>query len=329
MPSLKTLIVIPLDRRLTGGYTQGILMLYIVGHKNPDTDSIVSAIVLADYFRKTGRESKAGRVGKINNETKFILEKAKVKPPPLVKNLAKKGVFLVDHNEVEQAGSGIEEAEILGILDHHKLGGIKTKEPVYARIEPIGSTSTLIFKLFQEMNFSLKKTQAFLLLAGILSDTLKFTSPTTTKEDKEAAGILAKISQQDPNILSQEIFRARSDIAGIKLKDLFFSDYKEYKEKRITFGISVHETLSPEILLKKEREIFSLLENLKNEKKLNLIFFGLIDILKKETCLFLLGEEEKRIAEKAFGKEVKGNLLLLPGIVSRKKQILPFILQLL
>jgi manganese-dependent inorganic pyrophosphatase len=298
-------------------------MIYIVGHKNPDTDSIVSAIVMADYFQKTGKQSKALRVGKINKETKFVLNKAKIKLPSLVKNLSKKKVFLVDHNEIEQAGIGIERAEIFGILDHHKLGGIKTKEPIYVRIEPIGSTSTLVFNLFQEKKIQLKKNQAFLLLSGIISDTLKLTSPTTTKEDRKAVEILARISQTNINTFSQEIFKIRSDISGIKLKDLIFSDYKEYKEENLSFGIGAHETLNPDVLLKKEKEIFSILE------KLNLIFFALVDILNKKTYFFLPGDKEKEIAEKAFKKKTKENLLLLLGVVSRKKQIVPPILKVL
>ena len=312
-------------------------MIYIVGHKNPDTDSIVSAIVMADYFQKTGKQSKAFRTGKINRETKFILDKIKIKPPSLVENLAKKKVFLVDHNEIDQAGTGIERAEIFGILDHHKLGGIKTKEPIYVRIEPIGSTSTLVFNLFQEKKIRLKKSQAFLLLSGIISDTLKLTSPTTTKEDRKAVEILAKISQTNINTFSQEIFKIRSDISGIKLKDLIFSDYKEYKEKDLTFGIGVHETMNPGIVLKKDKEILSTLETFKKDKKLNLIFFALVDILNKKTYLFLTGDKEKEIAEKAFKKRAKRinpllskeNLLLLPGVVSRKKQIVPPILKVL
>ncbi|MDP2967039.1 MAG: manganese-dependent inorganic pyrophosphatase [bacterium] len=313
-------------------------MIHIVGHKNPDTDSIVSAIVMADYFQKIGKQSKALRVGKINKETKFVLNKAKIKLPSLVKNLSKKKVFLVDHNEAEQAGTGIERAEIFGILDHHKLGGgMKTKEPIYVRIEPIGSTSTLVFNLFQEKKIQLKKNQAFLLLSGIISDTLKLTSPTTTKEDKKAAEILARISQEDIDALSQEIFKIRSDISGIKLEDLIFSDYKEYKEENLIFGIGLHETLSPEVLLKKEKEIFSILEKIKKGKKLDLIFFALVDILKRKTYFFLPGDKEKEIAEKAFKKRAKRinpllskeNLLLLPGVVSRKKQIVPSILKVL
>jgi len=305
-------------------------MIHIVGHKNPDTDAIVSAIVLADYFKKMGKKSQALRVGKINRETRFVLNKVKIRPPSLVKSLARKKVFLVDHNEKEQAGDGIERAEISGVLDHHKLGGsIRSKEPIYVRIEPVGSTSTLIFKLFQEMNFQLRKNRAFLLLSGILVDTLKFTSPTTTKEDKKAAEILAKICQEDVNAISQEIFKIRSDISGIKLENLIFSDYKEYQEKSLTFGIGVHETLNPGILLRKENKIFSTLERLKKEKKLNLFFFALVDILKRKTYLFLTGEKEKEIARKAFKKKTEENLLLLPGVVSRKKQIVPPILKVL
>ena len=132
-------------------------MIYIIGHKNPDTDSIVSAIVMADYFNKQGEKAKPARVGKINKETDFVLKQANAKPPLLIKNLAKKQVFLTDHNEFTQAGDGIESAEITGVLDHHKLGGTKSQSPIYFRIEPLGSTSTLIFKLFEERNFKLNK----------------------------------------------------------------------------------------------------------------------------------------------------------------------------
>ncbi len=305
-------------------------MIYIIGHQNPDTDSIVSAIVLADYFNKTGKKAKALRVGKLNKETNFILSKAKTKPPSLAKTLAGKKVFLVDHNELKQAGPGIEKAEISGILDHHKLGGISTKDPIYARLEPIGSTSALIFKIFQETNFKISKTHAFLLLSGIVLDTLNLTSPTTTKEDKKALQALAKISKTNIKNFAEEVFKIRSDISGIKIKDLIISDYKDFKEKGVSFGIGVHETLYPENILKKEKEIFSALSALKKEKKIKFLFFALVDIFKKESYFFL-ENKEKEIAEKAFQKKkkIKDNLFLLPGVVSRKKQMGPPILEVL
>jgi manganese-dependent inorganic pyrophosphatase len=136
-------------------------MFYICGHKNPDTDSIVSAIVMEDYFKKLGKKAKAVRVGKINRETEFVLKQTKTNPPVLIKKLSGKEVFLVDHNDLEQAGEGTARAEIAGVLDHHCLSGdIKTSLPIYFRVEPVGCTSTLIFKLFQEKEILLNKKQA-------------------------------------------------------------------------------------------------------------------------------------------------------------------------
>ena len=302
-------------------------MIHVIGHKNPDTDSIVSAIVLADYLKQQGKKVQAFRAGKINKETEFILNKAKTKAPFLIKSLAGKKVFLVDHNETEQSLSGIEKAEIVGILDHHKLGGTKTKEPIYVRIEPIGSTSTLIFKLFQESKIKIKQNHAFLLLTGIILDTLKLTSPTTTKEDEITLKKLALISKTNINKISEEIFKIRSDVSGIKIKDLILCDYKDFQEKNITFGVAVHETTNPENVLKKQKQIFSELEKIKKVKKINLIFFVLVDIFKKEALFFLSGKKEKDIIGKALKKEIKENLILLPGVVSRKKQMIPLIIK--
>ncbi len=257
-------------------------MIYTIGHKNPDTDSVVSAIVMADYLKKRTGRAKALAFGKIGREAKFVLKKAGSELPSLTKNLTGKKVFLVDHNELSQAAFGIEKAEIVGIIDHHKLGGISTKEAIHVRIEPIGSTSTLIFKFFLENNFKPNKKQAFLLLAGIISDTLNLTSPTTTKEDKDAVKFLSKNYKIDAKSLSKEMFKVRSDISGVKVGELIVSDYKEFKEKNIVFGFGVYETLNPQALLEKKNEVFSNIEKIKKEKKLDLLFFGLVDIFKKE-----------------------------------------------
>ena len=312
-------------------------MFYICGHKNPDTDSIVSAIVIADYFNKTGKKAKAIRVGKINRETEFVLKQAKTKspslklrrakPPALIKSLANKQVFLVDHNELEQAGDGIDKAEIVGVLDHHRLSGdIKTSLPIYFRVEPVGCASTLIFKLFQEKEISLNKKQAFLLLCAILSDTLKFNSPTTTKEDIKIAKKLSEICKQNINKLAEKMFQAKSDISGINLKDLILQDYKKFNGSGKDFGIGVCETVLPETVLEKKQEILKLLPQIKKQKRLDLIFFAVVDIIKKQTYLFVVGEKEKLIAEKGFNKKSKDNLIFLPGIVSRKIQIAPRII---
>jgi manganese-dependent inorganic pyrophosphatase len=302
-------------------------MFYITGHKNPDTDSIVSAIVMADYFHKLGQKAKAIRVGKINKETEFVLKQAGVKPQILIKSLANKQVFLVDHNELNQIGDGIEKGEIIGVLDHHRLGGgIITGSPIYFRIEPVGCTSTLIFKLFEEKNFKLSKTQALLLLSAILSDTLKFNSPTTTKEDIKIAKKLAEICKQNINDWAKKMFKAKSDITGISIKDLILLDYKKFEEKNTSFGIGVAETVLPKAILDKRQKILELLPQIKKQRKLDLMFFSVVDIIKQQTHLFAASEKEKLIAEKGFKKKIKNGVMFLPGVVSRKKQIVPIII---
>ncbi len=304
-------------------------MIAIIGHKNPDTDAVVSACVMGDFLKKRGQKAQAFRAGKVNKETEFVFKEAGIKIPPLIKNISKKEVFLVDHNESEQSVSGIEKADVTGVLDHHKLGGLKNDKPVYFRIEPIGSTSTLIFKLFQENNFILNKKQAFLLLCGILSDTLKFKSPTATPEDIKIAKQLAKICKSNIEELAKEMFKAKSDISGMSLKDLIFMDYKEFQKNKTKFGIGVHETVNPKNVLDKRDEIIKTISSSKKKLNTPLIFFAVVDILKKESYLFVAGEKEKLISKKAFKKTNKNNLVFLSKIVSRKKQIAPAILNVL
>lgn len=309
--------------------------IIIIGHQNPDTDSIVAPLALAVFFKKIKKpflgfsdfKTKVVRAGNLNKETKFILNYFQKKKPPLIKSLAKKNVFLIDHGDYEQAAEGIRRANIVGILDHHKLGGIKTALPIFYRAEPIGSSSTIIAKMFFENNLSLDKKIAGLLLAGIISDTLEFASPTTTQEDKETAKILAKISEEKIDKLSKKMFEAKSDISGISLDKLVAADYKEFKAGRIDFAIGVHETTSPEKLMEIKEKLFSALKRSKKKRKMDLTFFALIDILKKNSTLFVLGEKEKDVAQGVFKKKAKDNLIFLSDIVSRKKQILPPILK--
>lgn len=298
-------------------------MIYLVSHKNPDTDSIVSSLVMKYFLKKSGQKVKACRIGEVNKETAYVLDYLKEKAPALIKNVAGKKLFLVDYNEIEHGGKGMEKAEIIGILDHHRLGGVETVMPIFSRTEPLGSTSTLVSKMFKEKGFVLQKKQAALLLAGIISDTLKFVSPTTTKEDKKIAKELEKISSENIDKLATEMFKARFDMSGINLKDLLTKDYKEFKLGNIMIGIAAWETPSSQKILEKKSEIIERLKKMKKQRRIGLIYFGTLDIFKKECNLVVIGEEEKKVAEKAFGKKEKENIICLPGVISRKKQIVP------
>jgi len=305
--------------------------LIIVGHKNPDTDSVAAACALAEFLKKapkilpwfSGFKPIPSRIGPLNKETKFIFNYFQKSVPCLIKNVKNKNVFLVDHNEHGQAADGIEKADVLGVIDHHSLGGMETASPIFYYAEPVGSASTIIAKMFLKNDISLSRKTAGILLAAILSDTLKFTSPTTIPEDKNIAKILAAISKEDIGELSQKMFEAKSDLRGIPVQKLISQDYKEFKVKKISFGIGVLETVNPTQAEEKKKEIFSSLAQFKKKRKMDLIFFVLVDILKKNSKIFLLGEKEKLTAEKAFKKKSEGDFLFLPGIVSRKKQMIP------
>ncbi len=309
--------------------------IFSIGHKNPDTDSIIASIIFCEFIKKLKKPIagfstgiiKAVRAGELNNETKFVLKYFKQTPPLLMKNLKNKKVILIDHGDYEQAVGGIENAEIIGVIDHHKLGGIKTAEPIFYRAEPVGSTSTIIAKIFLENNLSFNKKTAGLLLAGILSDTLNLTSPTTTGDDKKIVKILNKIAKENISAFSRKMFEAKSDISGISPAKIVSSDYKEFKAGEINFGIGVWETTSPQKVKEIKNEIFDALNKLKKVRNMDLMFFVLVDIFKRNSEIFILGEKEKTIAEKVFRKEVKNNLLFLPGVVSRKKEILPPLLK--
>jgi len=305
------------------------MKINIIGHKSPDTDSVVSSIVLVDLLEKkkgplnfSDSEIEPKRTGKLNKETKFVLNYFKKETPSLVKSARKKNVFLVDHGGYEESVDKIKEAEIVGVLDHHRLGGISTDSPIFYRTEPLGSTSTILAKMFYENEVSLIKKQAGLLLAGILSDTLNLTSPTTTKVDKRIAKKLSEISKEDPEKLAEKMFQAKSDISDIPFKELIKKDYKEYKSGGTNFGIGVWETIAPRKIKENKEEILSALKKFKKRSKMDLIFFASIDIFKNEAEIFLL-EEEREVAEKVFNKKPKDNLILLKKVSSRKKQLVP------
>ncbi len=306
------------------------MKINIIGHKNPDTDSIVSSIILKDVLEKKkgpfnldNFQFKATRSGKLNKETKFVLSRFKEKAPSLVKSGKKKKVFLVDHGSYEESIKNIEEAEIFGVLDHHRLGGINTSCPIFYRAEPLGATSTILAKIFFENNISLSKKKAGMLLAGILSDTLNLTSPTTTKTDKKIAEKLSEISGEDKEKLSQKMFQEKSDISDISFSDLIKKDYKEFESSGTKFGIGVWETTNTEKIKEKKKEIISALKKFKKERKLDFLFFASVNILKKESDLFLIGEKESEASKVVFKKKINENIMFLPDVVSRKKQILP------
>ncbi len=299
-----------------------------IGHKNPDTDSIISAMIVSHYSRGIfGCDAEAKRAGEINNETKFILsllpESSGIKSPELATVVGEEKVILVDTTEPNQILEGINEKNLFAIIDHHNLGGMKSSKPIYARIEPLGCSCTVLFKILKEKGIDISKDAAYLMTSAIISDTLFLNSPTTTGDDKKALDELNKIAKLNLEEHSMEMFKAKSSLEGIKIEEIIVEDYKFFEMGKSKVGIGVWETVAPESIDEKKAEILEALKDKKNQDNLDYMFFGVVDILKKNTSLYLIGDDEEVLAKEIFKGELENNEMFLKGIVSRKKQIVP------
>ncbi len=289
----------------------------VIGHKNPDTDSAVSAFVWSRALSKTGKEARFAMAGKPNRETELVFKKAGVEIPE--PETPKGEVFLVDHNEAGQMAGSPD--QVIGVIDHHKLG-LSTDGPIYFRNEPLGSTSSVIKKITEEMSVELEEEEEILLLCGIISDTLKFNSPTTTEKDIEYARRMAERVNLDIDSLAEEMFKAKSDFSGMNLKEIIEADYKDFEMGDFSVGVGVAEVAVVDFFENKDEEIINNLKKIKKEKSIDYLFFGVIDIIKKTTHLYSASDKEVELAVEAF--EAEGdNPEALEGLASRKKQIIP------
>ncbi len=302
---------------------------FVAGHQSPDTDSVISAITFSLYLKKSGINAEPVIVGKPNRETKFILNHVKEKVPKSMMKASANGKFyLVDHGGVEQAIEGLKEENIVGVIDHHQMMELNTAEPILYRCEVIGSTSTLIAKMFNEKGWKLNKKTASLLAAGIISDTLNLTSKTTTNDDKKILKELSRLAEINVKDFSKKMFEAKSDMSGMDLKKILLNDFKEYDHKGKKLGVGVFETVDAGPFNEKKDKVFDLLKEIKKEKGFDLLFFGSVDIMKKKTFFYLIDDKESEVAKKAFnlpaGKGA-GEIVILKDVTSRKKQVVPFL----
>lgn len=302
---------------------------FVAGHQSPDTDSVISAIAFSLYLKKTGVVAEPVIVGKPNRETEFVLKKfGWDKPRSLMKAPANAKFYLVDHGGTDQAIPGLKEDNVAGVVDHHQMAGLNTSEPILYRCEVIGSTSTMIAKMFEEKGWKLNKKLASLLAAGVISDTLNLTSKTTTKEDGRILKGLARTAGIDIKEFSRKMFEAKSDVSGMNLKKVLLNDFKEYEHKGKKLGVGVFETVDATPFNEKSDKVFDHLKKIKKEKGFDFLFFASVDIMKKMAFFYLIADEEVRIARKAFGLpsgKGSGDIVTLKGVTSRKKQIVPFL----
>ncbi len=300
------------------------MSIYIIGHKNPDTDSICSAIGYAAFKNAVeGSGYEAKRAGNLNPETEFVLEKFGLAAPELLENAAGESIILVDHNEVAQAADGISEAKILEILDHHKLGDVQTSEPLYVRMMAVGCTATIVYLHYQEAGIVPGAAEAGVLCSAILSDTLAFRSPTCTEKDKEAAEALAAIAGiADVQAYAKEMFKAGSNLLEKEPAEIFNMDYKKFTAGSTTFGVGQATSMDADELAQLKDILVDYMNANLEALGVDMLFFMLTDILDESTDLIFAGAGAKEAAAKAFTSAEEGRLYL-KGCVSRKKQIVP------
>ncbi|KOS66985.1 inorganic pyrophosphatase [Lysinibacillus contaminans] len=296
----------------------------VFGHKNPDTDTITSAIVYAYLKQQIGIEAEAVRLGEVNNETKFALEKFGFEAPRLISSVVGEAaqVILVDHNEFQQSADGIEEVQITEVIDHHRVANFQTSDPLYYRAEPVGCTATIINKIFKENGVAVPANIAGLMLSAIVSDTLLFKSPTCTEQDVKAGEELAKIAEVDVAEYGLAMLKAGADLSDKSLEDLLSLDAKEFQFGEYKSVVAQVNAVDVNDVLGRQEELESLLNKNVAENGLDLFFFVVTDILNNDSTAVAIGQVADASA-KAFGAEIVNGRIQLPGVVSRKKQIVP------
>lgn len=302
-------------------------MIKVFGHLSPDTDATCSAIIWSWYLNEhTSYESQPRVLGELNSETQFVLNRWGLDVPELLETLAAGDeVVIVDTNNPQELPENISEATIIQLIDHHKLvGGLATTAPVDITLRPLACTATVLHDLMGEHATNIPEHIAGIMLSCILSDTLEFRSPTTTPHDKDVAEKLAIQLNVDISTYAAEMFAAKSDVTSFTDVGLVRLDSKKYDVGDKNFRVSVVETTTPEtILARKDGIVTAITEVVHEEHDTDDVLFFIIDILQEEATVLTATDLSKQVIEQSFGVTVASDTEVLPGVVSRKKQILP------
>ncbi len=300
---------------------------YIFGHKNPDTDTVISSIAVCDLERKLGNDVEAIILGSINKETKYVLDYFNIAVPALKTSLEESTpVILVDHNEFSQSIDGIEKLSIKKVIDHHKIGNFFTSEPLYYRAEPVGCTATIVYKLYKEANVVVDAKIAGLLLSAIVSDTLLLKSPTTTNYDREALEELSKIANVDLDKYGVDMLKAGADLSDLTESELIAVDIKEFDLNGIKSEIGQVNTVDIDDIMLRKQKIEEAMKQRITDKNLGLILIAITDVLESNSQIIALGDRTD-IVKKAYNIKLENNTEFIPGLVSRKKQIVPVLME--
>ncbi|ELR67766.1 Manganese-dependent inorganic pyrophosphatase [Photobacterium marinum] len=296
-------------------------MIQVVGHKNPDSDSICAALVCAELLKARGLEAKAVRQGELNRETQHILAQADVEQPEMCTGVAGQNIWLVDFSDLAQGPDDIADAEIAGIVDHHRLGDVTTTNPLEAWIWPVGCTCTILFNLFKMENAEITRPLAILMMSAILSDTVGFASPTCTQKDKDAVAELAKIADvQDLDAFIKDLLIAKTDIAGLSASELVEKDLKAYPFNDRNVVVGQIELATLEQVDGMIEELNADLQRRCDEEGLAMAALMLTDITTSTTRLLYKGEWNATLDQHA-----DNGVLMMENTLSRKKQGWPWL----
>ena len=296
---------------------------FIFGHKNPDTDSITSSLVMANFERKMGNsEVVACRLGNINKETEFVLNYLGIEAPELIENVEDgANVILVDHNSPKESIDNLENVNILKVVDHHKIA-LETAYPLFYRAEPVGCTETVMYKLYKENGIEIDKTIATLMVSAIISDTLLLKSPTTTEEDKKVVAVLAEIAGINPEEYGLEMLKAGTDLSSFSIDEILHLDAKKIDFKAVKALVNQVNTASIPEVMKMKADLEVRMNEIIAEENLDLFMLLITDIVNSNSQVVALGKDAS-LVEKAYGVKLEDNTALLKGVVSRKKQVVP------
>ncbi|MFS0863158.1 manganese-dependent inorganic pyrophosphatase [Fredinandcohnia sp. 179-A 10B2 NHS] len=296
----------------------------VFGHKNPDTDTICSAIAYAELKKQLGLDTEPVRLGEVNGETQYALDYFKVSAPRLVENVGNetKAVILVDHNERQQSADGLENVQIKEVIDHHRVANFETSDPLYFRVEPVGCTATILNKLYKENNVQISKETAGLMLSAIISDSLLFKSPTCTEEDITAARELAEIAGVDADKYGLDMLKAGANVSDKSAVQLISLDSKEFSMNGSKVQIAQVNVVDTEELLARKGELEEEMNKQINENGLDLFLLVVTDILNNDSVGVAVGSKANAV-ERAYNVTLDNNTALLKGVVSRKKQVVP------
>lgn len=292
----------------------------VFGHKNPDTDTIASAIAMSFFLEKQGYEAEPVALGTPNEETEYALNYFNVEAPRIVKTVANEvaRVALVDHNEPQQSVNDLSDVTVEYVVDHHRIAGFETAQPLYYRAEPIGCTATVLLKMFKEHEIDIPKSIAGLMLSAIISDTLLFKSPTCTNQDERAARELAKIAEVDIDVYGLELLKAGTNLSTKTIDQLLNLDAKSFDMNGHDVRIAQVNAIGFDEMKSRKEELLTAMKAAGYE----LFVLIITDILESNSFALVVGEDFDKF-ETAFNAKVIDNEIEMPGVVSRKKQVVP------